>query len=401
MGGNEGLHLVRPAWLVVHDLVVHNARYNGINADDGGDYADSRAAHHVVFRRLAIHEIGGTGNEDCLKLSGLSDFIVADSQFAKCGGGGSGSGIDMVGAHRGIIAQNHFQDHSANAVQVKGGSSDIEIRRNWMERAGHRAVNMGGATDFAYFRQPLDPVGANAEARNVRLIANVIIGGQTPFAFVGCVGCLAAHNTVVNPERWSLRILQETTSRDGFHFEPAGEGQVVNNLFSFSRRQLATDVNIGPNTAPQTFTFSHNLWYAWDQPERSRPNLPVEESGAVIGRDPGLDASYAIGPNSPAVAAGRPHSGVRADFRGRCYRSPPSIGAYEPEPATQAIARSSHSGQTGMGWPFRSTLQNGIDCSMEPLQRSQVLEFTSIPVREYFRDVPTCSPRQRSESWMH
>lgn len=328
-GGGEGLHLVRPAYVVLHDLVVQDARHNGINCDDGGDYADPTAAHHLVFRGLAVHDIGGTGNEDCLKLSGVRDFLVVDSRFAACGGGGSGSGIDLVGCHRGAIVRNHFRDHSANAVQVKGGSSEIEIRRNWMERAGQRAVNMGGSTGAAYFRPPLSTGSPNAEARRVQLVANVIIGGLTPFAFVGCVDCLAAHNTIINPERWSLRILQETVSSADYVFEPCSRGRVLNNLFYFSRRQVATDVNIGPNTAPDTFTFRHNLWYAWDDPGRSQPVLPVTEVGAVIGRDPKLDVQYAIGPESPAFSAGLPGLGIRADFRGNCYRDPPSIGAYE------------------------------------------------------------------------
>lgn len=60
----------------LHDLEVRNSNYNGINCDDGGDVTDNQAAHHLIFKNLYIHDIGGTGNQDGLKLSGINDFLV-------------------------------------------------------------------------------------------------------------------------------------------------------------------------------------------------------------------------------------------------------------------------------------------------------------------------------------
>jgi len=64
----------------------------------------------------------------------------------------SGSGIDHVGCHHGLLALNHLHDMSGNAIQCKGGSEDLEIRWNHMVDAGQRAVNMGGSTGFEFFR---------------------------------------------------------------------------------------------------------------------------------------------------------------------------------------------------------------------------------------------------------
>ena len=51
-----------------------------------------------------------------------------------------------------------------------------------------------------------------------------------------------------------------------------------------SKSGFVKDVNVGGNTAPETFTVSNNLWYAHDDPGDSAPkNLPVAEAGAVIG----------------------------------------------------------------------------------------------------------------------
>jgi hypothetical protein len=205
-----------------------------------------------------------------------------------------------------------------------------------MVDAGRRAVNMGGSTGFTYFRPPLSTTEPNAEARDIRVVANVIHGATTPFAFVGCVDCLAAHNTVVDPESWLLRILQETTSSGEYTFLECQNNSVVNNLFLFDWDALSTYVNIGPNTQPETFTFAHNLWYAHDEPARSQPDLPVEETGAVVGEDPRLvdpdGGDYRLLPDSPAIGAGRALPEVAFDFEGARYSSPPSIGAFEGRP---------------------------------------------------------------------
>jgi hypothetical protein len=332
-GGGEGIHLVRVRYVIVHDLEVRNTAYNGINTDDGGDYANADAARHILFRDLSIHHIGGSGNQDCLKLSGVNDYFVLESEFAFCGGGGSGSGIDHVGCHHGLIVGNFFHDLSANAVQNKGGSQDIEIRANHMLNAGYRAVNIGGSTGYEYFRPPLSTSQPNFEARDIRVIANVIEGGETPFAFVGAVDSLAANNTIIDPENWLLRILQETVSDGTYEFLPSGNNTVLNNLFYFDRGSLSTYINIGPNTAPETFTFSNNLWYAHDDPALSQPTLPVTETDGVVGQAPMFQdpagGDYRLQSGSPAVGQGTPVDGVVEDYDGRAYNVPPSIGAFE------------------------------------------------------------------------
>lgn len=326
-GGTEGLHLTRPRHLVVHDLEIRGSAANGLNADDGGARA-AEVAHDLVFRDLHIHDIGGDGNQDCLKLSGLRRVLVEGGAFARCGGGGAGSGVDMVGVHQALVARADFREISGNALQVKGGSRDVELRWSRLRDAGARAVNMGGSTGFAYFRPPLLPGEESAEARDVRVLANLIEGSDTPFAFVGCVDCLAAHNTVLRPRRWLLRILQETTSRDGYVFAPARDGRVVNNLFVFRRDELRSDVNVGPDTAPETFAFRHNLFYAEDAPGASAPTLPGSASGSVLGLDPALGEEGRPAADSPALAAGLPGGWVQGDRDGRCWADPPAIGAY-------------------------------------------------------------------------
>ncbi len=332
-GGGEGFHFVRARALVVHDLEVRNSRNNGINCDDGGDYANPEASRFIVFENLFIHDIGGTGNQDGLKISGINDFWVLGCEIARAGGSGSGSGVDMVGCHRGVIACSFFHELSANAVQAKGGTEDVEIRWCRMVECGHRAVNIGGSTGLQFFRPPLTRESPNAEARGIRVLANEIIGSQCAVAFVGCVNSVVAHNTIITPHNWILRILQETASTEGYEFLPCGNNRIESNLFYFDRSDLSTFVNIGSGTALETFVFSHNLWYAWDDPSRSRPSLPIKESAGVYNKDPVFSdpgaGDFSIPTESPAVGAGRNPSPVPHDMRGWCFADPPSIGAHE------------------------------------------------------------------------
>jgi hypothetical protein len=331
-GGTEGMHISYANFLILHDLEIRNSRANGINCDDGGDYVNPDATRHILFENLSIHDIGGTGNQDGLKLSGVNDYFVLNSQFARCGGGLSGSGIDQVGCHRGVIAGCLFEAMSGNAIQCKGGSEDIEIRWCRFKNAGQRSVNLGGATGFEYFRPPLSTTTSNVEARNLRVFANIFEGSTAPVAFVGCVDTQVVNNTIINPDRWIVRILQETVSAGAYEFLPCGNNRFENNLIYFNRSSLSTYLNIGPYTAPASFVFSHNLWFAHDNPASSTPDLPVLETAGIYGQDPLLfdpaNDDFRIDQNSPAAGTGREQSLITGDVDGGCYRRPPSIGAH-------------------------------------------------------------------------
>lgn len=318
----EALHLVDPAWVVLQDLVVEGPTANGINVDDGGDY--STPAHHVIFRRLSLRDVGTGGNQDCLKLSGLDDFLVEDLDIQRCGAGGSG--IDMVGCHRGIIRRSTFRETGSNAIQGKGGTSEVLIHGNLMVDCGPRAMNLGGSTGLAYFR----PAGAPHEARALHAIANVVVGSDTPVAFVGCDACLVSNNTFWLPRRWFARILQETVDPA---FVPCRDGRFLNNVVVFDRASVSPEnVNIGPNTASDTFTFANNLWFARDDPGWGGPSLPVAEADGLVGVDPLLvdpaGEDFRLTPGSPAFAAGTCHPELVRDRVGACAAPPPTLGAH-------------------------------------------------------------------------
>jgi hypothetical protein len=332
---DEAIHLSSVRYLVLHDLEISHCTMNGINADDSGEYDNPEATRHVIFRNLFIHNIGTGGNQDCLKLSGVRDFHILDCVFGN--GSTGGSGVDHVGCHRGKILGNRFTDMGSNAIQVKGGSSDIEIRGNWFENSGQRTINIGGSTGFEYFRPPLVTSGSNYEARDIRVTGNVFLGSATPFAFVGAIDCVVANNTIIHPGTWLLRILQETTTSGAFTFALCGNNSVVNNIFWFDRSRLSsTTINVGSNTAPSTFVFSHNLWYNTHAPANSVPSgMPVQEISPLHGIDPlfqdGPSENFRLLEGSPAAASGIANPALTLDHGGRPWANPPGRGAWEAD----------------------------------------------------------------------
>jgi hypothetical protein len=299
-GGGNGIQLSDPAYLELRGITFTGATGNGLNIDDGGSFATP--AHHIVLRDLTVMNVGPRGNRDGIKLSGVDDFRVQDCRLSMWGDGGSG--IDMVGCHRGLIlgcAFRHRDEASANGVQAKGGSAKVTVRRCRFEHSGQRAVNLGGSTGLEFFR----PKPQGHEAKDLTVEGCTFIGSGAPFAFVGVDGATVRFNTVYRPQRWVLRILQETTAPG---FVPSRGGVFTDNLILFRTSEVATTVNIGPKTAPQTFRFARNWWYALDAPARSRPTLPTRETNGMVGRDPQLrdpdGGDFRPAPGSPATKVG-------------------------------------------------------------------------------------------------
>ncbi|MBI4585371.1 MAG: hypothetical protein HY717_15265 [Planctomycetes bacterium] len=182
----------------------------------------------------------------------------------------------------------------------------IAIRRNRFESAGGRAVNIGGSTGLEYFRPPLPAGGERWEAKEIEVAGNTFIGGGAAVAFVGVDGAAARFNTIYRPKRWALRILQENRASG---FVPSRRGEFTDNLIAFHSSEWAEGgVNIGPDTAPETFQFARNWWFCLDQQARSRPKLPVGETDGAYGKDPlfqdAASGDLRLRPDSPARQVG-------------------------------------------------------------------------------------------------
>ncbi|WP_455222047.1 hypothetical protein, partial [Kaarinaea lacus] len=266
--GNEVvvLHFRDPRYVVLQGFTVRNTPVHGINIDDGGTY--DTPAEHVIIRNLTFRNIGRGGNHDCLKMSGVDRFLVLDSEFDGCN---HGEAIDMVGCHQGVVKGNFIHNIPVNAINTKGGSSDILIQGNRFSDVVSRAINAGGHTGLKYYR----PINAPYEGARIRMLANIFERvGQNDGAsvsFTGCDHCVFANNTIIEPRSYIVRILQE---RRGDRFAPSRNGYFINNIIIFNTSDIGSYVNIGDGTAPETFTFGNNLWYALDRTDFSGPNIP-------------------------------------------------------------------------------------------------------------------------------
>lgn len=298
------LHFSGVSHLELRGLVIAGSQRNGLNIDDGGDA--EKPSHHITLRNLRVQDIGPKGNVDGIKLSGVDDFHVEGCTVERWGSGGSA--IDMVGCHRGVITGSTFRMGGANAVQAKGGSAEIAIRKCRFEDAGERAVNLGGSTGNDFFRPRLMTLPENGryEAKALHVEGCTFVRGGAAVAFVGVDGAVVRYNTFYRPGRYVIRILQEKTDAG---FVPCRNGVFENNVVVFRSEEWGTGgVNIGPNTLPKTFRFIGNLWYCEDRPDRSAPKLPTIETGGVVGKDPQFldraQGNFGVGSASPARERG-------------------------------------------------------------------------------------------------
>ncbi len=318
--GSEGLHLSDNNHVKIQDLTFTGQTGNGMNIDDDGSI--QTPSKHIIVTRCDFKNMGAQGNNDFLKLSGLDSFEISECNFKNAAAGGSG--IDMVGCHYGRILRCQFDSMGSNCIQMKGGTQFIHIQNNHFINGGQRALNLGGSTGLAFFR----PIDAKFEAADIQVLSNVFKGSMAPIAYVGCERVDVANNTIYFPEKWVIRILQETV--DVNRFVPCGNNSFRNNIIYYNSA-VSTHVNIGSNTASSTFLFSNNLWFNSSNPSTSKPTLPSTESSPIYGQDPLFvsNTNFSLQKGSPAIGKGLVISNLPVDMNGLSYKNPPSIGAYE------------------------------------------------------------------------
>jgi len=321
-GGGNAIQFTDPAYLRFEGFIIEGQTDNGLNIDDAGSY--ETPAHHIVIGQCEWRALNATGNNDQLKLSGVDSFEVRGCRFLE--GSTDGSMVDMVGCHDGVFELNEFSNAGSNCIQAKGGSKNILIMRNRFLNGGERSLNIGGSTDFQYFR----PQDATSEASDIHVYSNIFSGSMAPIAYVGAVHCDVVNNTILNPEKWVVRILQETTDA---RFLQCGDNVFQNNLVVLVNAAADPTFNIGPSTRPETFHINNNLWYNSDNLSWQGPNAPVQETGRILNRDPLLNnivaADGRLSQSSPAIGAGMPVTDPLYDFYGTAFTAVRSIGAVE------------------------------------------------------------------------
>lgn len=316
-GNYSAFQLADAEYVRIYGVTAEQQTSNGANIDDQATFESP--SHHIILSNCVFRNIASSGNNDLLKLSGLDTFLIESCTFS--GGSPSGSGADMVGCHSGTFFKNHFEDLGSNAIQCKGGTSEILIERNTFINAGRRGINLGGSTGLDFFR----PQDANYEARNLKVYSNIFIGCEAPLAYVGSENCEVINNTIIKPDKWIFRILQEWVDTE--RFIKCRNNSFVNNIVLVDGDISSyRSINIGANTLPETFDISNNIWYNIEDSDW-RPILPIESENEIYS-DPLLQ-DIIPSENSPALHSGRVLDEPKYDFFGNEFIKSRSIGAIE------------------------------------------------------------------------
>lgn len=316
-GGYSAFQITDWEYVRFENLTFQNQTSNGFNVDDGGT-TDS-PTQYIQFHNCTFKDMQSTGNNDLLKLSGLDNFLISNCTFEN--GSPGGSGIDMVGCHSGTITQNSFTNMGSEAIQGKGGTSELYIERNYFINAGNRGINLGGSTGLDFFR----PIDAKYEAKNLWVYSNIFVGSMAPLAFVNSINIEIINNTFINPDKWIFRILQESV---GERFIECGDNSIINNLFYVNENINFTPVNIGPNTRPESFEITDNFFYNLSNSNWS-PNL-INPSKNYMNIDPMINSDYTeLDSTSNLVGKGKKVLLPKYDFNSKEFLNFRSIGAVE------------------------------------------------------------------------
>lgn len=316
-GGNSAMQLSDCEFIRFENITFTKQNLNGVNIDDAGTY--DTPTHYIQFYNCVFSDMQATGNNDLLKLSGLEDFLIQKCQFIN--GATGGSGIDMVGCHSGTITENEFTNMGSNSIQNKGGTENIYITKNKFTNGGARAINIGGSTGLEFFR----PLDAEFESARIKVHSNIFIGSEAPFAFVGTTESEVINNTIIFPNKWLFRILQETTDE---RFVQCSNNKLYNNIFLVNSQISFSPINIGSNTLPKTFEFSNNLFYNIDN-DNWLPDLPSENID-YLNENPLLDeVALKIDKESNVKNKGLNVQEPKYDFYNKEYLLNRSIGAEE------------------------------------------------------------------------
>jgi hypothetical protein len=275
-GIGECFKLRSCSYIKLANIKIADFSSNSINIDDSGK--NKMPSHHIILDNISIFDTGKGGNQDSIKISGADNFIIKNCSL----NGWGGSGIDMVGCHRGIVEycliQGKTNLRNKNGIQIKGGSSYILVQNNVFLNCGTRALNIGGMTGKRYFR----PFGVDYEAKNIIVAGSKFIGGEAHIAWVTSINTYVHHNIFYLPEKFVGRILQETKDKK---FVTCQKGLFEKNLVVTDPR-VNTYFNVGVGTSPETFVFRGNAWYRFGSEEK--PFLPVRESDGVYNVYPDL-----------------------------------------------------------------------------------------------------------------
>ncbi|MHC4717119.1 MAG: right-handed parallel beta-helix repeat-containing protein, partial [Planctomycetota bacterium] len=263
------------SYVLVDGMIVQGA---GTATQDGNNimftYSD-----HMILRNTLSRDIVHTGNSDGTKFNHSEDVLMYNCTISEWGE--AGSGMDGMISNSDLFMRNTITfpslatAASANGIMPKGAAYHHGMYKNLFIDGSSRAVCFGGSGG-----------AAGPEIRDSVAMGNVIVGGEAAVAYCSATTCDFAYNTVVNPEKWVMRVQKEgayETDNCGFRRNLVEYGPFL---------PWGSVQGTGGTVHPETFTYEANYWYKWDNPAASIPYLPGGETDPAGGVDPQLDSDY-------------------------------------------------------------------------------------------------------------
>ncbi|QDT70691.1 hypothetical protein MalM25_36460 [Planctomycetes bacterium MalM25] len=281
-GGVNGIQLSDAVNVTLEGLTFEQQTGNGLNIDDGGSFASPST--NLTLRNVTVRDMSASGNNDGIKLSGVTGFLIEGVRVFNWGPGGSA--IDPVGSHHGLIQDSHFRStvltDNGSVIRPKGGSKNIELRSSLIEvpTGAGRALQAGGSTGAPFFRF-LDG-DSGYEADDITFVGNRVVGAGSAMNWVNIDGGVVRHNDFRGPARWAMRILNE---QPGAEFVDTRNGVFADNYLAYDGDTWSRAVNVGAEVDDGSFSFARNKWLntADPTPSGSTPSLPAAETDGEYG----------------------------------------------------------------------------------------------------------------------
>jgi len=275
-GGTNGIQLSDATNVTFENIIFEQQTGNGINIDDGGSFDTPSTG--ITFRNVTVRDMNAGGNNDGIKLSGVTGFLLDRVTVENWGAGGSA--VDPVGSHNGLIQNSIFRHATggSSGIRPKGGSKNIAIYGNRFAMPGGvgRAIQAGGSTGSEFFR--FIDGDSNYEANSIAAAGNLIVDAHAAMSYVNIDGGTFHHNWLQNPRNWAIRILNENA---GNSIVDTQNGNFADNVIEYDGSAWNRAVNVGGETLAGTFTFARNQWNNSTGP--TNVNLPAAETDGQYG----------------------------------------------------------------------------------------------------------------------
>jgi hypothetical protein len=330
-----------PKGLIIDGIEVFNTSGHGIQLAPAGSlgtpWTDSELVTDVVVMNSYIHDTGLAQPDGGVGLTGASiktsqgtRISVINNRVARAAPGRQN--FEFVAVDNVVLAGNEASE-SDSFDEVKGGAQHAVIYRNYIHDMRVDGILVGGNCTCLPCLVHTD---ATYEAMDVRVWDNVIANADNAaFSIVACQDCVIENNTFYAAAAGHAMFMVADGFGDGCNTPPGGFNNtnliISNNIFASSG---GFPWMIASNRPPANLTMTNNLW--WAGPGGVKPNnsdVPFfGEPSSLYDEDPAFVAAPGdlhLGTASPARAKGTTAASWNSgSSEGKCWSSPPNIGAY-------------------------------------------------------------------------